>query len=216
MAKTERKSVATKIKTVKGELVGFNSIQKPSVKFDKGGAYQAHILISKEDGEQLAKEIKKISSEQYKTHGKGTKVVESESCKPYVETETNEDGEVVKETPDAEGRYIFKTKAKAFIEDGKAGYKIPVFDTQNKAAGDVKIGNGSTVKLAFTLEGYSVASKTGVSVKLKAVQIIDLVEYGVQSAEAYGFGEEEGFTADDVKETEEAKTTDDNDEEEDF
>lgn len=215
MAKTERKSVTTKIATIKGELAGFNSIQKPSTKFDKAGTYQANILVSKEDGEKLAKEIKKISSEQYKTYGKGTKVVESESCKPYVEIETNEDGEVVKETPDEQGRYLFKTKAKAFIEDGKPSNKVPVFDAQNKAVGEVRIGNGSTVKLAFTLEGYSVASKTGVSVKLKAVQILDLVEYGVQSAEAYGFSEEEGFSAEESEETEN-NTTEENDEEADF
>lgn len=35
----------------------------------------------------------------------------------------------------------------------------------------------------------ALTDKTGVSVKLKAVQIIDLVEYGTGNAESYGFGD---------------------------
>ena len=56
-----------------------------------------------------------------------------------------------------------------------------------------QVGEGTVAKVAVELSGYSVAGKTGVSVKLKAVQIIDLVEFGGGSAESYGFGEEEGF-----------------------
>lgn len=71
------------------------------------------------------------------------------------------------------------------------------------------------------MEGYSVAGKTGVSVKLKAVQIIDLVEYGNGSAESYGFGDEDGsfeFSEDEAVEEETAEATEDeeDDEEADF
>lgn len=194
MAK-QRTSITDKYTTGKGELVGFIGVMTPSTKFNKDGVYSANVLISKAEGEKVASKIKEIRTQQYKTYGKGSAVQEMTKCIPFVEIEKNEDGEVVKETPDKDGRYILKTSAKAFIENGKPRVKIPVFDSKQNPVGDVRIGEGTTAKLALSLEGYTVAGKTGVSVKLKAVQIIDLVEYGTGNAESYGFGEEDGFEA---------------------
>lgn len=216
MAKSKRESVIKKYTTGKGELIGFISIFEPSTKFNKDGVYSANILLSKEEGEVLAEEIKKVRTEQYKTYGKKTKVAELTRCVPYgiADEETGE------ETPDAEGRYILKTTAKAFIENGKAKVKIPVFDVKQNPVKDIRIGVGTVARLSISLEGYSVAGKTGVSVKLKAVQIIDLVEYGNGSAESYGFGDEDGsfeFSEDEAVEDEEkAENEVDDDEEADF
>lgn len=216
MAKSKRESVIKKYTTGKGELIGFIGIFEPSTKFNKVGVYSANILLSKEEGEVLAEEIKKVRTEQYKTYGKKTKVAELTRCVPYgiADEETGE------ETPDAEGRYILKTTAKAFIENGKAKVKIPVFDVKQNPVKDIRIGVGTVARLSISLEGYSVAGKTGVSVKLKAVQIIDLVEYGNGSAESYGFGDEDGsfeFSEDEAVEDEEkAENEVDDDEEADF
>lgn len=218
MAKSKRESVIKKYTTGKGELTGFIGVFEPSTKFNKDGVYSANILLSKEEGEALAEEIKKVRTEQFKTYGKKTKVAELTRCVPYgiADEETGE------ETPDAEGRYILKTTAKAFIENGKPKVKIPVFDAKQNPVKDVRIGAGTIARLSISLEGYSVAGKTGVSVKLKAVQIIDLVEYGNGNAESYGFGDEDGsfeFSEDEaVEEEETAEATEDeeDDEESDF
>lgn len=217
LAKSKRESVIKKYTTGKGELTGFISLFEPSTEFEKEGVYSLNILLSKKEGEALAEEIKKIRTEQFKTYGNKTKVAELTRCVPYG-TVNEETGE---ETPDAEGRYILKTKAKAFIENGKPKVKIPVFDAKLKPVKDVRIGAGTVARLSISLEGYTIAGKTGVSVKLKAVQIIDLVEYDNGSAESYGFGDEDGsfeFSEDEAVEEEKAEATEDeeDDEESDF
>ena len=218
MAKTTRESVIEKYTTGKGELTGFIGVFEPSTKFNKEGVYSANILLPKEEGEKLAEKIKEIRTKQFKTYGKKTKVADLTRCVPYG-TVNEETGE---EIPDSEGRYILKTTAKAFIEKGKPKVKIPVFDAKQNPVKDVRIGSGTIARLSISLEGYSVAGKTGVSVKLKAVQIIDLVEYGNGDAESYGFGDEDGSfefvetEEADEKEFDEETESEDEDEEEDF
>lgn len=182
-------SVSKKLVTGKGELTGFISVFKPSTKFDKDGTYQANIILPKEEGERIAAEIKAVRTEQFKTYGKGTKVADLTQCVPL----TIVDDETGEETPDAEGRYVFKTKAKAFIKDGVPMAFVKVMDSKLKPMTNASIGAGTVAKLGVILSGYCVAGKTGVSVKLKMVQILDLVEYTGGNPEEFGFTAEEGF-----------------------
>lgn len=212
MAKSKREAVIEKYTTGKGSLVGFIGVFEPSTKFNKEGVYTANILLSKDEGETLAAKIKEVRTKQFKTYGKGTKVADLTRCVPYGIT-NEETGE---EIMDTEGRYILKTTAKAFLKDGVAQVKIPVFDAHQKPVKSVRIGEDTIARLSISLEGYSVAGKTGVSIKLKALQIIELVEYnGGGKAESYGFEEEEGFEFSENDEVEE-KTDIEDDEEEDF
>lgn len=188
-------SVSKKLVTGKGELTGFISVFKPSTKFDKDGTYQANIILPKEEGERIAAEIKAVRTEQFKTYGKGTKVVDLTQCVPL----TIVDDETGEETPDAEGRYVFKTKAKAFIKEGKPTASVKVMDSKLHPMTNASIGAGTVAKLGVLLNGYCVAGKTGVSVKLKMLQILDLVEYaGGGNPEEFGFTEEEGFEGSDA------------------
>ena len=59
--------------------------------------------------------------------------------------------------------------------------------------GNISIGEGTIARLGVTLSGYSVAGKTGVSVKLGLVQIINLVEYSASGFNLDEFDEEDGF-----------------------
>lgn len=183
-----KEHVTEKYVTGKGELTGFIALIEPSTKFDKEGVFRGDILLSKEEGEKLAQKLKDIRTEQFKKYGKGTKVAEITKCVPYTTT-NEEDGT---ETPDPEGRYILKTNAKAFIENGKPKYKPMIINAKKQPVKNIKIGEGTIARLGVTLSGYSVAGKTGVSVKLGLVQIIDLVEYtgGFSMDE---FDVEEGF-----------------------
>lgn len=207
----KRECVMEKITTPKGKLTGFIGINTPSTKFNKEGIYTANLLLSKEDGEKIAEKIKAIRTEQYKTYGKGTKIVDLTRCLPYTLT----DEETGEEILDTDGRYILKTTAKAFIKDNVPSVTIPVFDSKGKKF-TANIGSGSTAKLSISLEGYTVAGKTGVSVKLKAVQIIDLVEYGSGNAGSYGFEEEDGYVASDTDEELTTNSNPEDDEEADF
>jgi len=205
---------AKRFTTGKGELVGFNAVSTPSTMFDPEGKYTIQILISKEEGEAILADALKIRNAQYKEK-KGI-VQDFERVKPYIKVEKNKDtGEIIKQTPDPQGRYVLKADQKAQItcKDKRIiNISIPVVDCKGQPVkGAVKLGEGSIVKLNVELSGYSVGGKTGVSLKLKAVQIIDLVEY----TGSLGFGEEDGsFEADDeVEETKQAETTEADDEE---
>lgn len=118
------------------------------------------------------------------------------------------------ETEEPTGNVIFKFKTKYKIVDKKTKAvrfnKIGIFDAakQSMELRDADTGKlsgkypaiyGGTVgKVAFQTNPYWVAGQVmaGLSLRLSAVQIIDLVGPGARSADSYGFGEEDGFTAD--------------------
>lgn len=190
MAKKE--SIVEKISTGIAEA-HFIAVCKSITKYDPEGLYHANVLIPKTEGEKIAKMAKAIEEKQFETYRKNNKRVEFTACVPYVKVEKDENGRIIKETPDPEGRYILKTKNKAYIKNGVPGQKIPVFDSRlNPIEGAINIGAGSTVRLGLTLEGYSTNLGTGVSVKLRMLQIIDLVQFGGFKADDF-FSETEGY-----------------------
>lgn len=69
-------------------------------------------------------------------------------------------------------------------------FKPGVFDRYgNPLAADVLVGNGSKVCVSYSPNTY-LAFGGGINFYLNAVQVIELVEYKNQSAEAYGFAVE--------------------------
>ena len=191
------KRIKTELTTCKGTVIGFSAITSPSTKFNPDGQYSISILIPKKEGEEMLKQFQEIKRQQYKTFGKSSTAQEISRLKPYVVVVKNDDGEIVSETPDEEGRFILKATEKATIrcKNGEViNKKIKVFDAKGKPCNDLKIGEGSVVRLAIDVAGYTVAGKTGISVGLKAVQVIEYIEYGEGgTAENFGFEVEEGF-----------------------
>ena len=100
---------------------------------------------------------------------------------------------------------------------GINGFVIPVLDAKLKPIKGIRVGEGTVAKLCVDLSGYSVAGKTGVSAKLRLVQIIDLVEYvGGATADAYGLTEEDGFDFEDDEDVTTEDASEDGEEELDF
>lgn len=185
-------SISKSFTTCVGEVTGFISVAKPSVLFDKDGLYFLNILIPKEVGIEYVKTIEQLTDEQFEKYRKNNKKIEITACVPYVEVVKDDKGRIIKETPDPEGRYILKTKNKAYIKDGEIGLKIPVFDSKLKPVTNVNFGVGSKVKLGVSFDGYSSNLGTGVSVKLRAVQLLEVCSFGNRKAQDF-FTEEEGF-----------------------
>lgn len=106
-----------------------------------------------------------------------------------------------KETEEETGNVIFKFKTKYKIIDKKSGdvryNKIGLFDSSTPpkplAAGTAVYG-GTVGKIAFQTGAYFVAGQgmAGLSLRLSAAQVIELVGPGSRSASSYGFGGEEG------------------------
>ena len=90
-----------------------------------------------------------------------------------------------------------KLKAKVNRQDGTSFSQKPiVVDAKRKPLNpDIAVGNGSDVKVAFEPRHYVMNStkQVGVSLRLKGVQVINLVEYGNNVSSM--FDEEDGYVA---------------------
>lgn len=99
-----------------------------------------------------------------------------------------------KETKDGDIVFKFKTNCEIETKDGKVKRTVPIFDAKGKPMKDVKLGNGSTVKIAFSAVPYHEdKDDNGFRVYLEAIQVLELVEYGGGNAASFGFDDEDGY-----------------------
>ena len=96
-------------------------------------------------------------------------------------------------------KYVFKFKMKASGTNGKTGetfkQRPALFDSELKPINpeDTNIWGGSILRVSFQpFAWFTPALGAGVSLRLKSVQVKDLVEGGGQSAEANGFDKVQG------------------------
>lgn len=165
-------------------------LTKPDTKFNPDGEYKLKLEIPADK----AQDIVTFLDEQFaasvaaaKKENPGKRVKEADP--PYLVNE--ETGTVA---------VSFKLKAKVTPKNGEPFEQRPaIFDAKGKPIKDVNIGGGSTVKVAYeVLPFYTAIVGAGISLRLKACQVINLVEFsGGAGAEAFGFGEEDGFEAED-------------------
>jgi hypothetical protein len=112
----------------------------------------------------------------------------------------------------------FKMKASGISKKNGERWNMrpAVFDAQGAPVPqETKVGSGSKVKVAYELGGFHTPLGWGVSMRLVAVQILELVEWGQGSATSYGFEVEdapEGTEAADSDDKEDADEDDGSDE----
>lgn len=167
---------------------------EPDTKFNPLGDYSINLQMSEEKASPMCEKLEAIVQEKFKEVVKTKPALKNtlstqDVCQPVYDRETG----------DATGNmeFKFKLKAKVQTKDGRTYEQEPVvLDSKKKPLGkDMLIGNGSRVKVAFEPIPYVMQStkKVGVSLRLKAVQVIDLVEYGNSATSV--FDEEDGFVA---------------------
>ncbi|MFN3914759.1 MAG: hypothetical protein ACK4K3_07550 [Aquabacterium sp.] len=122
----------------------------------------------------------------------------SQAAKAY-EVVLDDDGEETDEV-------ILRIKMNAEVEkDGKVrSLKPDFFDAKGKPLKTVpQIRGGTKVYISGQFNPYNSTTGVGVSLRLNALQIIELSNGGSRDASAYGFGAQDGgFSADDVEEEE--------------
>lgn len=94
----------------------------------------------------------------------------------------------------------FKLKAVVRTKEGSTFSQKPaLFDAKGKPITPESIWGGSKIKVSFeVVPYYTKIAGAGVTLRLRAVQVLELVTGGSGgSAESFGFGEEEGYEADD-------------------
>lgn len=177
---------------------GWACVTKPSTKFDADGLYSLDLIVSKEAGQSLSERLKAAAVESKKNFLANEKDAKKKAAiqkfeisvpvAPEVDDEGNETDNVV---------FKFKAKAKIKPKNKEAFEKrIAIFDAKKNPIVGKIVGRGSTVKAAFEIVPYCMAAtkKAGVTLRLSAVQVINLVEpQAGGNADSYGFGEEEGY-----------------------
>ena len=165
-------------------------LTKCDTKFNPLGEYKVSLSVPSEEATLLMGKIDGVIEEAKTLITQGKKQKEADA--PYF-METNDDGA---ET----GNVVFKFKMKAKIvtKDGRNIEMSPkLFDASGSLMSDCPdVWGGSLIKVSADLIPFYVAAVgSGVSLRMKAVQVIDLKTGGGADAGAYGFGKEEGYEA---------------------
>jgi hypothetical protein len=172
--------ITTKV-SVASEAI-YPHLVKPDVRFSELGEYKVTLKISKSDATDMVRSVNQSildSLAKAEKDNKGKKV--KEAPKPYTE----------------EGDFVFfKLKMKASGVNRKTQEKFSqrptLFDAKkNPLPTDVSIWGGSTLKCAYQeIPYFTPMLGAGVSLRLKAVQVIKLVQ---GKSDTNIFKEEDGF-----------------------
>ena len=165
--------------TAKG-IAYYPYISAPDTKFDEQGHYKVNLCLSEEDAQPVIEVIKQTVVEGIKALKKDKPNMEIKQAPLPFSKEVDEDGNPT-------GNVIIKFKS-------KAAYKPAVFDSKGNMMTNSNIYGGSEIKVNGSCAFYHTAMLgAGVSLRLRAVQIIQYVE-GASGATKFGFEEVEGFT----------------------
>lgn len=160
-------------------------LNEPDTKFDKDGSYSVNLVLDKEQTENIKEKLAGVLEEFIASGESKTK----KKAPLPIKEDKDQDGKPT-------GNYQIKFKLRAVGQSrGERWEQRPaLFDSQLQPCTDV-IGNGSRIKVGAEVVPYSTAlAGTGISLRLKAVQVIELSSSGGASADAWSFSKEEGFT----------------------
>ena len=214
---TDKFKKAPKFTTPPGSFI-WPRLFEADTKFKAEGEYSVKLRLSADAASPLIKKLQPLHDEAAKEGKQGYAAIPVANRKkldakggftlnpffsPVYDDDENETGEVE-----------FKFTMKATGTNKKTGKdwtrKPSVFDAKGlPIKKDPGVGSGTVGKVSFEVFPYFIpgTGAAGLSLKLEAAQIIDLVAFGQRSASAYGFGEEEGYSASDNEdETEESNT----------
>lgn len=187
--------MAKKLNTSPKGVAVYPHLNSPDVKFKEAGEYHVKLRVPLAEAkplmklvdEQMAKALKE-ALEKAETP-KAKKAVKACADKPY-SLETDDDDNKT-------GFVLFSFKMKASGKNKKTGeewtQRPAIFDAAGQPATDKKlrIGAGSVIRVSFEFNTFWTAKLgAGVSLRMKAVQVIKLVEWGQGNAEYHGFEDE--------------------------
>jgi hypothetical protein len=167
-------------------LASYPFINKPSTKFNPDGEYSIKLIVPKDEARGFANEIKKVVAD-YEVEQKS--LLKKDKLK-HADLPYQVDGDNV----------VFRFKNAAVIKTRSGEtweQKVAIFDAKGNPCTEM-VGSNSVVKVACEIAPFYVpALGVGVSLRLKAVQVLELVSPSMlTSATSFGFtAEEEGFVS---------------------
>jgi len=183
--------MAGKTSVMKGKAL-WCKVFEPDTKFDSNGIYSVNVIIPEAEAAEVCEYLDGLVAQRYAEEIKAKpKLKATLSTKSPYEPEYDQNG-------DPTGNIEFKLKLKALVQTRTGdtySQKPIVVDAKRKPLDkDTPVGNGSIIKVAYMPIPYMMAStkQVGVSLRMKGVQVIDLVEFG---GGASMFDEEDGFVS---------------------
>mgnify|MGYP005854901653 FL=1 len=170
---------------------------EPDTKFNKDGEYRVRLLFAADDAttKEFCATLDELSKAAYEEQQTTLKPAKAKTLELYVPYKSEIDPDTGEETGNIEVN--FKTGAQYKDKDGNIIEKtIPLFDAAGKKIErKINIGSGSVLRVSFTPVSFYAANgnSAGVSLRLNAVQVIQLKEWKGATAEGYGFGKEDGY-----------------------
>ncbi len=192
---TKTKDTVKQITTPTG-MATYPFLTRPNTKFDPDGEYKVNVILPLDEAKGLMKEIDEAMNESFEKaksenpkKAKGIRLAKP----PYTEV-TDDDGNETGEV-----QFGFKMKAKITPRNGGQPFEVKpaIYDAAGKPIPptELKLASGSKVKVcADLIPFFTDLVGAGITLRLKAVQVIELVEYQGVSADRFGFGAEEGYT----------------------
>lgn len=167
---------------------------RPHTRFDPDGEYRVTLILPRDEAQELIAAIDealKASLEKAiaDNPAKANKVRPANPPYAPVTNEAGDDTGLV--------QFNFKAKAKIKPRNGAPPFhiKLAVFDAKGQTVPDtIRLGSGARMRICAELTPYfTELVGAGVKLRLKAAQIVDLVEYVGPSASQFGFGLENGY-----------------------
>ena len=166
-------------------------LNSPDTKFDNGGAgeYKVSVKLTEAAAQPVIDKLQKILDQYHAEEISQNPKVKQFNTHLPIQEEVDDQGNLT-------GNWLLKVKQKAQITtaNGIVDMKVALFDAKRRPT-NAEIGGGSTLKVATTIVPYTMPSNksVGISLRLNAVQVINLVEGG-KDGDGSMFDEEDGFT----------------------
>ena len=155
-------------------------LSTPDTKFNEEGEYKVNLVLSKEAAQPIINQINEAFSENLKEEMKKHPGKELKTANPPYHDELDDAGQPT-------GNVIFRFKSKAI-------YKPAIFDAKGGVVVDSNIWAGSEIRVNASIAPYYTSMVgAGVALRLRAVQIITLVEGSQGAADRFGFEETAGY-----------------------
>ena len=170
----KKKTMSNKlIVTPEGEAL-YPHLHEPDYKFNTGGVYQVRLVLTEAEWNAMKSDYDdlyaaELVKESEKSKGKLTK----DASTPFRQSD--------------EGFYIIAQRQTR--DKGVINFNVACYNSTGKKIKMPQVGSGSRIKLALEPHVWVVSGKFGVSLRLRSVQIIELIEYGAKDSV---FGSVEG------------------------
>ena len=198
--------------TDKGTAI-FPYLVEPDTKYNADGEYKVKLRLSPDAVLKGAKGKSEGSIQEFLDEKLEASIEKAKKDNPKVRRIKEADApyEIDEDTGDI--LVNFKLKALVKTRDGKEFEQQPaLFDAKGKPTTPDEVWGGSILKVSFeVIPFYTKLIGAGISLRLKAAQIIELIQGGQADADAYGFEEEDGHYEDEDEHEEGSEFSDDTD-----